>query len=413
MLGRIYLRQCIKIFILNVAKKKKLRAFSILESAFALLLIGIFSAILIPYWQLLHAQENYCITQNRANYIRKAVEGYVARHGFLPYAGDEKGMDIEGKLRGFVPYRTLGIPKMYIYDGYGKPFSFIVNQCLVGKCWKKLGYHIIPITVPVSIHQEHIMTKAAISKPKITLGVSFNRLYQFSTSYENARWFKHPIPEQVKVENAIKYSKTMFEDGYPFEVKEGLEWMTFIVDDYDRLKNINRLFVMKDKKSILQPTIIHIYDKFRYDPEERFDEESFALAKIIFTLREDWDDSYDAIAWVLISHHKNSKVNEGADREISLNSSDLIFWQSRFNLAAQIKCPPTSQPMDCSIVDYEKVWGSTVGYMSKYRRNFPIWENHNNTKPNLILRKCSKLREEVAESAMKEGTQENAKENLK
>jgi len=68
-----------------------LRAFSILEAAFALLLIGIFATIIIPYWKLLHDRENYFLTQSRANYVRKAVQGYVARHGFLAILAGFKG----------------------------------------------------------------------------------------------------------------------------------------------------------------------------------------------------------------------------------------------------------------------------------------------------------------------------------
>ena len=133
--------------------KKTTPAFSLIEAAFAILLIGIFSSALIPYWHTLNAKHNLAITQLRANYIRKSMEGYVARYGFLPSAAsDTRGIEKQGISRGFVPYKTLGIPRQYIFDAKGNPFSFIVNEHLMLAKYQNNPLTPLPISFPIFFH---------------------------------------------------------------------------------------------------------------------------------------------------------------------------------------------------------------------------------------------------------------------
>lgn len=136
------------------------KAFNLLEASFALLLIGMLSSALIPYHKALNTKQNLELTRLRANYIRKSIEGYVARYGFLPCASENlSGIEKKGTTCGYIPYKTLGISKTYIYDGFGKPFIFGVNEHLTLEKHNKEPYIIVPITQP-AFHNNIFRNKA-------------------------------------------------------------------------------------------------------------------------------------------------------------------------------------------------------------------------------------------------------------
>jgi|GEM_PF-2893303 len=343
-----------------------LRAFSILEAAFALLLIGIFATIIIPYWKLLHDRENYFLTQSRANYVRKAVQGYVARHGFLPYSGDSSGFSKNGLVRGLVPYKTLGIPQRLILDGYGSQFSFIVNEFLTRNFWLEKGYKILPITLPVNIFQDDF-------------GVSFTRIYGYSKILRGFSDDQERAPEVIE-------ALPKFSTGQVF------------ADSYDQLLVMKNRLVLSQNGQKIQLSKIQIYDKFIFDKESEIALANVNNLRSILTIRSAWDESPDVVAWVLVSNRGKKRANCNEKYEISLDSSDLTFWQSRFNLAAQIHHPATSLPMDWTGTKFERIFG--CDYRKIENLMYPVWRCHAGKKPVLKIFPPEiekKLKEKIAE----------------
>lgn len=337
---------------------KKVKGFSILEAAFAILLVGIFTSFLIPYWRFLNSKENLVINQTRANYIRKAVEGYVARNGFLPCAAtDLHGKEAKNSYKGLVPYKTLGIPKHYIFDSNKKPFTFVVNEHLTLYKNSQNGKTPIPITIPY-----FYPSIIRFNDGKIILGTHFCRLagYKLANSELNEQGAAlHDITRSATAEDLIAHY------------------------DQDMLCSLNELTITQNNKNIIQNTK-PIYKLYLTKFVKRFDEHVLSLLeminpdmpiqgatdgyinerntveydysiktvkkflqrrKLIEPIYEVIGKNCDAIAWILISHHsKNSQYNKKATTIFTLDTKDLVFYQTRFNLAGQLNHPCGSTP---------------------------------------------------------------------
>jgi len=276
---------------------KKYSAFSLLESALAIFLIGILLSGLISYWQLTTYKNKLNITINRANYIRKSLQGYVMRYGFLPYASDHSGMQINGKVIGFLPYKILGINQIYSKDGFGRDFIYVVNENLV------LNYNInndkliLPIFFPLSLY------------PTFKC-VSFCRLYDWQIKKEG-NW----VSIDVNSKEYMKQGKFAPEKIASY-------------DKYDATKNIKFNIAQKYLK--------------KAKIKEFFLQSRLWFSTYVANLSKKHEKNEDIIAWALISRKNNKK-----SIKLEINENDgLIFWQSRKNLAAQIDYPCTCESLD-------------------------------------------------------------------
>ena len=273
---------------------KKLKGFVLLEISISLLIVSIFLSICFEYVKRRQEQNQKFKTQKNANYIRKAMQGFVAKKGFLPCcAENENGKEKENNFSGFVPYKTLGIPKKYIYDGKNKPFTLYINKDLALSSYKHKK--VVPVFIPYSTY------------PCLNT-VTFNRIYK-------------TIPHED--ERAANY-------GYIFYKQNR------IVDKYDDIKEQNLKLFHKKQLIVLKSIII----------QEQIN--SHHLMAGDFVSKNSAEESKNLIAWCIISGKHNSEYIE------TDNPNYMVFWQSRFNLSAQIKTPATIEPADFTRAQHYK-----------------------------------------------------------
>lgn len=267
---------------------KKIKGTALLESVLGMLLFSMCISVIIMFHKKGSYAENIAITKMRANYIRKNIERYVATYGFLPYAAKtQNGEETDEELIGYLPYKTLGISQEYMKDGFGNPYKLIVNKNLVLKYQKKNKWKVMPPFFPT--------------------------IYFVPT---------------LRVWNRLnKYKKTNHQDM--FEGNEGSSYLY----DYDYMEenyNINIYYngtLIKLSEVEVTPMYLDIeYSKLiKYEMIKEAQKE------------RDRYQVRDLIAWVLISDKTTPNI-----LSIEITNYREVFWQSRFNLAAQIKCPVTT-----------------------------------------------------------------------
>lgn len=258
--------------------KTKIKAFSLLETNLVLLICGVLIIGVVQYWKIVTYEYKLIQSTNKANYIKKSLEGYVARNGFLPYAAKKTdGIETNDCCIGYVPYKTLGINSNYLYDGFGKKFKFIVNKNLVLKYHLSKSKVILPIQLPVRYFY-------------CFDSITWNRLYNFLDEYG----------EKVLV-------------------------------SYDLVKDTYNIYLYSNEKIIKLDSLecLPPFNKEMFRDSIYLDNAEIYKKKFVV---------YDLIAWALISEikFKQDELN------IKLNQDNIVFFQTRFNLAAQIKCNPNS-----------------------------------------------------------------------
>ncbi len=126
--------------------QQTMSAYTLIEISISLCIMGIMSLILFATINTLQKSHKIQITKYREQIILKALGAYINTHNCLPYpckpAEQHIGIaqyvpdfsehfsltDIE--CVGVVPWKTLGISRESIYDGYGHPFTYIMNPVL-------------------------------------------------------------------------------------------------------------------------------------------------------------------------------------------------------------------------------------------------------------------------------------------
>lgn len=118
---------------------KKIAAFSLLEVALALVIMGIIATLTLP---LLTSYQNYNrhkITQTNTTQLFDVLAAYVLKYGRLPGPSTPalKGTSIVYELDhlpvriGIFPYKELGIPESVARDGYGNWYTYAVTSSLL------------------------------------------------------------------------------------------------------------------------------------------------------------------------------------------------------------------------------------------------------------------------------------------
>ena len=118
--------------------------FSLVEMSFVLIILGLlFSAFLSPLKSYLHHKKGFEACEEIEK-IRQSLLDFSVVHGRLPWAGQIDGVEVNGKERGILPWKTLGLPgqnvwgKNYHYQVMPnspdqQPDPAIVNQCNIQK----------------------------------------------------------------------------------------------------------------------------------------------------------------------------------------------------------------------------------------------------------------------------------------
>lgn len=273
---------------------KKILAYSLLEVAIAIMVSGVAISSIIPLLKTISISKKMRLNEEKYHYIRYAMQGYLLRYGYLPFAAKNDGMELTNMVRGFVPYKTLGITKEYIYDSNGNLFTYIVNKNLA----KQANKEYIPITRPV----HSIMNKNQ---------VTFCRLY--------------------------KHDKTLM---------------------MDEICTLENLVILEKGVSIIEPKdMFYIMEPMYFFKNANDWNEWQVKAFSSKLLRQ---KSCNVVAWAIISHgpNKNNRpitkckeMNNNETQKICILPesgdnglfNDVIFYQTRFDMAAQSGWPCTSE----------------------------------------------------------------------
>lgn len=273
--------------------KLKIKAFSLLEMALVIAIIGIVFSSITPIWHIFNKSNAEKLNEEKYNYIRLAMQNHLRKKGYLCAAApDLNGISNENMIKGYVPYKTLGISKKYAFDANNKPFIFAVNKHFLNKNLANLA---LPITI--NIHHSNF---CRILKPS-----NNGEMERYDEVCENAGL--------VVLEN---------------------EESIILKDDF--------FYIMHDLKKTNSLIDVKIW-----------------LKNSLSTFEEKYKNC-NTIAWVLIVSKKNnnkcSKINADFENKVcyiscSENGSgkenlflDKVFYQTRFDMAAQIGSPCSSQP---------------------------------------------------------------------
>lgn len=127
------------------------RAFTLVEIAIVLVIIGLMSAVILQSGQVANPDNCYAATQRQLAEINAAITSYARANGRYPlpagrsfgvaspYFGREVSSalsaDIDaagGNLFGALPFQTLGLNESYAADCWGNKFSYVVTEALTG-----------------------------------------------------------------------------------------------------------------------------------------------------------------------------------------------------------------------------------------------------------------------------------------
>ncbi len=298
--------------------KQKTKAFSLLEISLAIAIAGIAVSCITPIWHTITIAKHQRANEEKFHYIRIAMQAYLLRFGYLPCAAaTENGLSTENTFTGFIPYKTLGIQSRYTKDCNGKPFTFSVNKNLV--------------RIP---GKNYILLPKQANCIDIPNQVSFCRLYGYNEQ------------QAPTIINGI-YSTSKY----------------YCTDQICKLPNLT---ILEKGESIIDKN-----DYFHILPELTMNmsnptrwlqwQRSAVLEK---------NDRYkicNTVAWLMISHGPN-KSNKPLSKGKLLNLAalqnnqqqvfcispdvddaglfnDVVFYQTRFDMAAQCGCPCTTEPM--------------------------------------------------------------------
>lgn len=297
---------------LSSCLRKNLPAFSLLEVALSIMIVGVALACVVPIFKTISVANSMRSNEEKFTRIRFAMQAYLLRHGHLPEAAqDTDGKSTPELTKGYVPYKTLGIERKYMFDVKSKPFSYVVNKFVI----KAPGITFLPITMPLT---------TCIKPGQVT----FCRYYKFNSP------------------------KSKFPDYYDWASSAPEEEKLCLFDNNENvLSHDEPIYIMKPLFKFMQMHTLIDWQK------QSLQEKSIQYK------------SGDIVAWILISHgtpkngqtSKAQYINIKSMRYFHMNFkdgafNDIVFYQTRFDMAAQVGFPATVEP----------IYGIGVVYGSKY-----------------------------------------------
>ena len=178
--------------------------FNLFQIAFLVAAVGIIVGGLFANWNTAQDTSPLVVTQDRQNRIALALSNYLQNYGRLPCPGNVNGATIEtigiaanacntpNSREGIVPYATLGIHPLDIYDGWGNLFTYVVqanisqanngagtvhDQCRTNPDWIPVATNLNPIKANIccrSINADRLIVRNAANQeivPAQILGV--------------------------------------------------------------------------------------------------------------------------------------------------------------------------------------------------------------------------------------------------
>lgn len=130
--------------------RRRLRAFSLLEIAIVLIIVGLISSLTFPILTASLEAGRRQKTENHKERLFYCLAGYVLQNGHLPCPGQLSDLPL-GSARekclenhvGIIPFKTLGINQETAKDGFGNWFTYAVNPALTSP-------HLRPIHDPLA-----------------------------------------------------------------------------------------------------------------------------------------------------------------------------------------------------------------------------------------------------------------------
>lgn len=122
---------------------RKVPAFSLIEMAIVLIIIGLISGMALPALKTtLEWQKNATTAQNQEKIIY-ALASYAVQNKILPCAADptgHSGKQEKNRRRGIVPYSDLNLPESLAKDGYQRWFTYVVDDYYNARPLKVIGF---------------------------------------------------------------------------------------------------------------------------------------------------------------------------------------------------------------------------------------------------------------------------------
>jgi|GEM_PF-7004516 len=301
---------------MSLKNSSKMAGFSLLEVALSIMIVGIAVACVVPIFQTIGIANSMRTNEEKFTRIRFAMQAYLLRYGHLPSAASSTdGISTANKTKGFVPYKTLGIEKKYLFDAKSQEFIYVVNKFLIQTYDANLQPNVkfLPITMPLT---------TVISPGEVT----FCRYYQFEKSAKTGdqKFLEPKTYDQASHENGLN----LMENGQN------------ILDPEDVIFIMHPLYAFADLNSLKQ------------------------WQKESLTKKEEKYKNTNIIAWILIckGNGKNGQIsaaqeeNRTSETTFHISSedgifNDLVFYQTRFDMAAQVGFPATIEPIYSNLAD--------------------------------------------------------------
>lgn len=263
-------------------------ALTLLETMLSLAILSLTSSCLLTLYFFLSHNQKHKINEQKFHKIRVAMQSYLLQHGKLPTASKSKdGISAPMLISGYVPYKTLGIPKAYMYDANNKEFKYVVNKLFINTN--------IPLHVPLTYKPQNNEQ-------------SFLRLY----TYQNGKLY---------YDNTAGNTLTIF-DKNKISVISNEDYFFVLAPLKAPFNNINSF------ETWVKQTIQNEKQEYKVT---------------------------NVVAWLIISFGKNNQSEEQKQNRLSEDTFyisskntgfyDWIFYQSRFDLAAQIGFYCTPEPI--------------------------------------------------------------------
>jgi prepilin-type N-terminal cleavage/methylation domain-containing protein len=148
--------------------KANSRGFSLIELSVAIAVLGVIIYTTLAVFAERSAIDKVAVTERKMDVIEKAIHLYFKTNADLPCAADGTfalthaafavedcavnnfGLSVSGVVSGVVPTRTLNLPDDYMFDGWGRRFTyFVTTASTVGSM--AVGNMIINDRVPLEI----------------------------------------------------------------------------------------------------------------------------------------------------------------------------------------------------------------------------------------------------------------------
>lgn len=115
----------------NRKRTMRLRAFSLIEMALCLIIVGSILSVAIPLMQSAKTEMEEAQCYQRSQKIFYALAGYVLRHHHLPCPaldphGHAEKQCFQESPTGYIPYHTLGLSADVAKSRHGRPFIYRV-----------------------------------------------------------------------------------------------------------------------------------------------------------------------------------------------------------------------------------------------------------------------------------------------